>query len=302
LYQVGTIGSNQVLQYHYPGPSYHFPLVTKIYRQKFSHIDEVGVTFYLTQDYMGWSRLFMGYDDNLDNCFLNASYDNRLALYEAGVRVAWIDLWSDVHIMDVSHRMEMTRVDGTLVGSVTRLDTNETKSLSVDGSSCVGELVGFGAYGDHPGGTYINLDDFYVRGTPLVVNEPPDCTEASPSVDTLWPPNHSFVAVDVLGVIDPDGDEVAITIDSIFQDEPVDGQGDGSFTPDGQGVGTATAEVRAERAGPGNGRVYHIGFTADDGHGGTCSGEVLVGVPKNQGKKGAPVDDGPLYDSTALAP
>jgi hypothetical protein len=27
---------------------------------------------------------------------------------------------------------------------------------------------------------------------------------------------------------------------------------------------------------------------------------VVVGVPRNQGRKGAPVDDSPLYDSTAF--
>ena len=38
---------------------------------------------------------------------------------------------------------------------------------------------------------------------------------------------------------------------------------------------------------------------ADDGQGGQCSGEVFVGVPDDQGKKGSPaVDGGPLYDST----
>jgi hypothetical protein len=135
-------------------------------------------------------------------------------------------------------------------------------------------------------------------------NMPPDCSNAAPSIDTIWPPNHKFVAVNVLGVTDPDGDPVSITIDSIYQDEPVDTLGDGSFTPDGQGVGTDTAEVRAERAGtkkvPGNGRVYHIRFTANDGNGGSCTGEVLVGVPHDV--KDIPVDDGALYDSTALAP
>lgn len=58
------------------------------------------------------------------------------------------------------------------------------------------------------------------------------------------------------------------------------------------------AEVRAERGGLGNGRYYHIFFTADDGYGGSCSGEVLVGVLLNDGENGAPVDDGALYDST----
>ena len=93
-----------------------------------------------------------------------------------------------------------------------------------------------------------------------------------------------------------------LTITSIMQDEPVDTFGDGNFVPDGKGVGTDTAEVRAERSGtqkvPGNGRVYTIGFTASDGKGGECSGTVKVGVPHDV--KDTPVDDGALYDSTAL--
>jgi hypothetical protein len=46
--------------------------------------------------------------------------------------------------------------------------------------------------------------------------------------------------------------------------------------------------------------VYHIGFSAADGHGGSCLGKVLVGVPHDI--KDTPVDDGALYDSTALVP
>jgi hypothetical protein len=133
-------------------------------------------------------------------------------------------------------------------------------------------------------------------------NHDPVCDQAYPSIDALWPPNHKFVPVEVLGVTDPDGDPITITIDSIWQDEPVDTFGDGTFAPDGQGIGTAIAEVRAERSGnpnvPGNGRVYHIGFTATDGLGGSCSGEVATGVPHD--KKDIPVDDGALYDSTLL--
>jgi hypothetical protein len=132
-----------------------------------------------------------------------------------------------------------------------------------------------------------------------VLNQAPVCAEVMPSVDLLWPANHKFVSVEILGVTDPEDDMFTITIDSIFQDELVDDGGDGNTWPDGQGVGTSVAEVRAERAADGNGRVYHITFSADDGHGGTCSGEVLVGVPHDSGKKAEPpVDDGPLYDST----
>lgn len=95
---------------------------------------------------------------------------------------------------------------------------------------------------------------------------------------------------------DPEEDPVSLTIDGIFQDEPVTTPDSEDLSPDGQGIGTTPADVRAERIDAGNGRVYHISFTADDGHGGTCSGAVLVGVPHDQ--KDTPIDDGALYNST----
>jgi CSLREA domain-containing protein len=129
----------------------------------------------------------------------------------------------------------------------------------------------------------------------LTVNAPPDGSQAYPSIKYLWPPNGSLVPVSVLGVSDPDGDPITITITSIYQDEPV---GTGPDSPDGFGVGSATAVVRNERDGTGDGRVYHIFFTASDGKGGTCKGEVRVGVSDNQGQGLDPIDGGSLYNST----
>ena len=97
---------------------------------------------------------------------------------------------------------------------------------------------------------------------------------------------------------DPDGDPVAITITSITQDEALNGVGEGNTCPDATGVGTATASLRAERDGSGDGRVYHISFTADDDRGGRCTGTVTVCVPHDQGQGRACVDQGPLVDST----
>jgi hypothetical protein len=134
--------------------------------------------------------------------------------------------------------------------------------------------------------------------TTLPPNEPPDCSAGEASVGSLWPPNHELVDVNILGVTDPDGDPVTVTIDSIFQDEPVNGLGDGDTSPDGDGVGTDTASVRAERAGTGNGRVYSIGYSAADDNGGQCTGVATVQVGLSQGANSAAVDDGPSYDST----
>jgi hypothetical protein len=114
----------------------------------------------------------------------------------------------------------------------------------------------------------------------------------------LWPPNHKFVEVSVVDVTDPDGDPVAITITGIAQDEAPRGTGSGDTCPDATGVGTASATLRAERAGGGDGRVYHVGFAADDGRGGHCMGTVTVCVPHDQGRGRACGDQGPLFDST----
>jgi len=168
-----------------------------------------------------------------------------------------------------------------------------------------------------PDGTSPVLSDLSVSVEEA--NQPPDCSAAAANPFKLWPPNHKFVTISIMGVTDPDGDPVTITIDSIRQDEPVKepGTGSGNTSPDGTGVGTNTAQVRAERAGnpkvPGDGRVYHIGFTATDPSGTTCSGKVTVCVPHgqgqrnrgkvtvcvpHQGQRNTCVDQGPLFDST----
>jgi hypothetical protein len=132
----------------------------------------------------------------------------------------------------------------------------------------------------------------------LDLNGPPVCTTAYPSKDQLWPVNHKLKPISILGVTDPDGDPVFITIESIWQDELVNGDNDGNTWPDGDGIGSDTARLRIERDGEANGRAYHVYFIADDGQFNSCSGEVIVYVPLNKGEFGPAIDDGPLYDST----
>ena len=128
----------------------------------------------------------------------------------------------------------------------------------------------------------------------------PDCSGAAASSGVIWPPNHTMVAETIVGVSDPYGLATTVTITGIQQDEPVLATGSGNTQPDGSGVGTSTAYVRAERSGPGTGRLYFISFTATNSQGATCSGTVQGFVPHDQGQGFTPVDTGQRYDSTVV--
>src|SRR5262245_840067 len=45
-------------------------------------------------------------------------------------------------------------------------------------------------------------------------NAAPDCSGVYTSVPILWPPNHDFIPIDILGITDKDGDTITINIDS----------------------------------------------------------------------------------------
>jgi hypothetical protein len=141
----------------------------------------------------------------------------------------------------------------------------------------------------------VNSDPDMVTITVLASNDPPACGLAQASPDRFWPPNHKMVPVEIVGVIDPDNEQVTITVTGVTQDEPVNNTGDGDTSPDAV-IQADTVLLRAERAGDGNGRVYQVTFTADNGIGGTCDGSVSVCVPHNRKATGC-VDDGQFYNS-----
>ncbi|MGH7271115.1 MAG: Ig-like domain-containing protein, partial [Polyangiaceae bacterium] len=122
-----------------------------------------------------------------------------------------------------------------------------------------------------------------------VSNSPPDCSTVTATPSQLWPPDHKFVSVALSNATDPDGDPVTTTVTEVRQDENPNGQ------IDAQLAGCALS-LRAERDGRGDGRVYHVTFSAADSQGASCSGEVTVCVPHDQGKLSCG-DQGPIYPS-----
>jgi hypothetical protein len=148
-------------------------------------------------------------------------------------------------------------------------------------------------YGEsYAGYIWASLNHFSLYGlAALPNNRPPDISDAYPSPEYLWPPNHKFVDVTIEGVSDPDGDEITITMLNITSNEPPN-----SHEPDYYGVGTDTASLRSERLGSGDGRVYTITFLASDGRGGEAVGTVYVYVPHDQSGKDCGDDDSQSCD------
>ena len=89
---------------------------------------------------------------------------------------------------------------------------------------------------------------------------------------------------------DDSGNPVSLSA-TISSNEPEDGLGDGDMAPDwtepviDQDNGIITLQLRAERSGSGDGRVYTITITATDDSGNSSTAIVEIIVPHDKRKK-----------------
>jgi hypothetical protein len=113
----------------------------------------------------------------------------------------------------------------------------------------------------------------------------------------LWPPNHKFHTISGEDCVqDACDQDLAVTFHSASSDEPVNDKGDGNTEPDII-LDCDRVQLRSERQGGSNGRVYTLGWTAVDDSGNETEGECVVTVPHDQSGSEA-VDDGPAYEMT----
>lgn len=120
----------------------------------------------------------------------------------------------------------------------------------------------------------------------VVDTTPPVIEMVTATPNTLWPPNHKMKTITVrVSAYDLCG-PVTWQITSIESNESVDGRGDGHTSPDWLITRPHQAKVRAERAGPGNGRVYTLHVRVFDEAGNSADGNVKVSVPHDRGRGG----------------
>ena len=175
----------------------------------------------------------------------------------------------------------------------------DTCDLACDGFG--GECAAFQACGGSVDGNASGMPD-ECDPAPTPDNTPPDCSAALASPALMLRPDHRFRDVWVESVSDPDGDPVEVVVNAVFQDEPVETLMCGPIKADALGVGIGEGvRLRAESRANGDGRVYHLAFSADDGNGGSCTGEVSVCVPRAGFRRSDHcVDQGALHDSTQV--
>jgi hypothetical protein len=172
---------------------------------------------------------------------------------------------------------------------------------------------------DHPSGSFFAVGETLVTCTSSVG---PTCTfkvtvndaegpVITPGADniSLWPPNHKYTTVNLSSLVASvtDNCDGTVSIDSlkitsVSSDEPENSAADGNTSNDIVIASDCkSVQLRSERQGNGNGRVYTINFKVSDSKGNVSTGSAKVRVPKSQNGSLA-VDDGPNYTVTSNCP
>ena len=119
----------------------------------------------------------------------------------------------------------------------------------------------------------------------VVDTTPPVIQNVAANPNDLWPPNHKMVQVTVATTATDNCDpSPACVISSVSSNEPINGLGDGNTTPDWVITGDLTVDIRAERSGNGDGRIYTIEVTCTDECGNSSTATAGVTVPHDKGK------------------
>lgn len=128
----------------------------------------------------------------------------------------------------------------------------------------------------------------------------------------LWSPNHKYRTVEiadccvisVTDICDADVNIDDVVITSVSSDEPENdpGTGDGNTVNDIIIKDSQTVDLRAERQGNGNGRVYTINFEVTDASGNTQTGSCTVWVVHDQMPNDIAIDDGASAGYTVYYP
>jgi uncharacterized repeat protein (TIGR01451 family) len=124
---------------------------------------------------------------------------------------------------------------------------------------------------------------------------------------SMWPPNHKYQTFQLTNFVTGASDNCGgvsinnVVIEKVTSDEIENGNGDGNTTNDIViAANCKSVQLRSEREGDGNGRVYTITFKVTDTHGNVGRATAKVVVPHNPGETA--VDSGVHYTVNGTCP
>ncbi len=135
--------------------------------------------------------------------------------------------------------------------------------------------------------------------TVTVVDTIPPTLTLNSYAPSMWPPNHKYSTFRVTDFVTAASDSCNtalgvgnVVIEKVTSDEPDNGGGDGDTANDMViAADCKSVQLRSERNGSGDGRVYIITFKVSDGTNVTRKTAKVV-VPHDQGHGGSAVDSG----------
>ncbi|MFY0565310.1 DUF4215 domain-containing protein [Archangium lansingense] len=154
------------------------------------------------------------------------------------------------------------------------------------------------------------MDSATCTGTVTVVDTTPPVPGADKGL-TLWPPNHHYVKVNLSDCAEDAQDACSGTlpvdqygrITHVTSDEVEDGlgNGDGHTCNDIVLTSASSVQLRSERSGTKDGRVYTVHYLVSDQAGNAAPGSCTVRVPHDQSGRPAK-DSGPAFCAGAGCP
>jgi hypothetical protein len=186
--------------------------------------------------------------------------------------------------------------NGDLGGRVTIVSGSSSSTLTITNV----QASDFGTYNIETTGSCNTATQ---SATLSVSTTPPSITLNGQNIE-LWPPNHSYHTITVANLVasatscDGTVNINSVIIDHVTSDEAENGNGSGNTLNDIViACDRKSVQLRAERDGGGDGRVYTIYFKVTDGLGHSTTVTAKVTVPHSQSGDGA-VDSGPHYTVT----
>ena len=143
--------------------------------------------------------------------------------------------------------------------------------------------------------------------TVTVIDNTAPVITVSSSVPSMWPPNHKYQTFQLTSFVTGASDNCGgvgvsdVVIEKVTSDEIENGNGDGNTTNDIViAANCRSVQLRSEREGNGDGRVYTITFKVTDTHGNVGRATSTVIVRHNPGETA--VDSGVHYTVNGTCP